>query len=102
MTPKHITDRDAGTLTYDFNHAASLWMRYSEEADRVPYLLGKTNDAFERVKIDYLGIVPMFVAASSDDHRDFDFWLECLWHCRSSVNDLLHEYLNYVGGNNAP
>ena len=35
MTPKHITDRDAGTLTYDFDAADTFWQEHRLQEMRV-------------------------------------------------------------------
>jgi hypothetical protein len=35
MTPKHIMDRDAGTLTYDFDDADTYWQEHRLQEMRV-------------------------------------------------------------------
>jgi hypothetical protein len=35
MTPKHITDRDSGTLTYDFDTADTCWQDHRLQEMRV-------------------------------------------------------------------
>lgn len=48
MTPKHITDRDAGTLTYDFDTADTCWQEHRLQEMRVE-LWSKRADSVSKI-----------------------------------------------------
>jgi hypothetical protein len=52
MTPKHIMDRDAGTLTYDFDAADAIWKNYELYRKWEAWFLEDTNEAWAVVKDD--------------------------------------------------
>lgn len=49
MTPKHIMDRDAGTLTYDFDTADTYWQEHRLQEMRVELWLKRVHSLSEIV-----------------------------------------------------
>jgi hypothetical protein len=105
MTPEHTTNDQAAAVDYDREHAAQLWREYLEQADHLPYLREQMSNAWERVKIDYVGDengnIPTCLTSSAEDKESFDFWLESLLETEMAADYLFDVYFTYIGQNDA-
>jgi hypothetical protein len=105
MTAEHTTNDQTATVDYDREHAEQLWNEYNKHGDRIPYLLEQLSNAWERVKIDYVGDengnMPTQRTVSTEDQESFDFWLDSLVETRNLVDYFFDAYLTHIRQNDA-
>jgi len=99
MTPKHIMDRDAGTLTYDFDAADATWRDYEIYLEWEKDFLKETNEAWALIKDDMEKYTtdPQLAFA----YRWFDESLHKLDVTREIAKEKLAEYNACVGADDA-
>jgi hypothetical protein len=67
MIPKHITDRDDDTVTYDWNKADSLWQGHHRALSSVVKNLSELFKAYQPLKRE-------ISAQAKEDPEYFQFW----------------------------